>query len=31
MLEKRIEDLVHQQMENVNADIKVISDEIFQR
>lgn len=31
MLEKRIDDLLHQQNESVNVDIKVISEEIFQR
>jgi hypothetical protein len=30
-LEKRIETLVKQQIETVNSDIKVISEEIFQR
>jgi hypothetical protein len=31
MLEKRIENLINEQIETVNADIKVISEEIFQR
>jgi hypothetical protein len=31
MLEKRIERLVKEQIETINSDIKVISDEIFQR
>jgi hypothetical protein len=31
MLEKRIESLVKEQIETINTDIKVISEEIFQR
>ena len=31
MLEKRIENLINQQIENVNSDIKVIGEDIFQR
>jgi len=31
MLEKRIESLVKEQIEAINTDIKVISEEIFQR
>jgi hypothetical protein len=31
MLEKRIENLINEQIETVNADIKVLSEEIFQR
>lgn len=31
MLEQRIEKLMHEQMEMMNADIKVISEEIYQR
>ncbi len=31
MLEKRIENLLNEQIETTNSDIKVISEEIFQR
>ncbi|CAF5153746.1 unnamed protein product, partial [Rotaria sp. Silwood1] len=31
MLEKRIENLINEQTETINSDIKVISEEIFQR
>jgi hypothetical protein len=31
MLEKRIENLINEQNEMINSDIKVISEEIFQR
>jgi hypothetical protein len=31
MLEKRIENLLTEQNEAINSDIKVISEEIFQR
>ena len=31
MLEKRIENLINEQTETLNSDIKVISEEIFQR
>jgi hypothetical protein len=31
MLEKRIENLLNEQIETINSDIKVISEEIFQR
>jgi hypothetical protein len=31
MLEKRIETLINEQIETINSDIKVISEEIFQR
>jgi hypothetical protein len=31
MLEKRIENLINEQIETINSDIKVISEEIFQR
>ncbi len=31
MLEKRIDKLIGEQRETINADIKVISEEIFQR
>jgi hypothetical protein len=31
MLEKRIESLVKEQIETINTDIKLISEEIFQR
>ena len=30
-LEKRIGNLIHEQTESINSDIKVISEEIFQR
>lgn len=31
MLEKRIENLIKEQIETVNAEVKIISEEIFQR
>ncbi|CAF1285901.1 unnamed protein product [Rotaria magnacalcarata] len=31
MLEKRIENLIKEQIETINAEVKVISEEIFQR
>ncbi len=31
MLEKRVENLINEQNEMINSDIKVISEEIFQR
>jgi hypothetical protein len=31
MLDKRIDNLIHEHTETINSDIKVISDEIFQR
>lgn len=31
MLEKRIENLLNEQTEMINSDVKVISEEIFQR
>jgi hypothetical protein len=31
MLEKRIDNLLNEQIETINSDIKIISEEIFQR
>jgi hypothetical protein len=31
MLEKRIDNLINEQNETINSDIKIISEEIFQR